>query len=115
MENGRLKREIENLKNLLSGLFLMNGVGELNFYQEGLYVLQFIKLMEQFMKEKNVFELKLRQEIFDFKLRFGVLGDIMNIFLNSSSILLFFLLFEKYFSRDGLVEMMQELRENKWK
>lgn len=115
MENGRLKREIENLKNLLSGSSLMNGVGESNPYQEGSHVLQLIKLMEQLMKEKNALELKLRQEILDLKSRFGVLGDTTNTSLNSSSILSFSLSPEKHLSRDGLVEMMQELRENKWK
>lgn len=48
-------------------------------------------------------------------MKFGVFGDISKVFVNNSSVMLVLLLFEKYFSRDGLVEMFYEFRENKVK
>lgn len=116
LENERLKRENENLKNLMnSSPFVANGVGESETFNEGSHVLQLIKLMEQLMKEKNTLELKLRQEILDLKTKFGVLGDASKTSLHNSSIMSVSLSPEKHLSRDGLVEMLQELRENKLK
>ncbi|XP_078360672.1 LOW QUALITY PROTEIN: uncharacterized protein LOC144645082 [Oculina patagonica] len=116
MENERLKRENENLKNLMNrSPFMANGVGESETFSEGSHVLQLIKLMEQLMKEKNTLELKLRQEILDLKTKFGVLGDTSRTSINNTSVMSVSLSPEKHFSRDGLVEMLQELRENKLK
>lgn len=116
MENERLKRENENLKNLMNrSPFVANGVGESETFSEGSHVLQLIKLMEQLMKEKNTLELKLRQEILDLKTKFGVLGDTSRTSINNTSVMSVSLSPEKHFSRDGLVEMLQELRENKLK
>lgn len=116
MENERLKRENENLKNLTNrSPFVANGVGESDTFSEGSHVLQLIKLMEQLMKEKNTLELKLRQEILDLKTKFGVLGDTSRTSIKSTSVMSVSLSPEKHFSRDGLVEMLQELRDNKVK
>ena len=115
LENERLKRENENLKNLMNGSPFANGISESETFNEGSHVLQLIKLMEQLMKEKNTLELKLRQEILDLKTRFGVLGDASKTSLNNNSIMSVSLSPEKHLSRDGLVEMLQELRENKVK
>ena len=71
--------------------------------------------MEQLMKEKNTLELKLRQEILDLKTKFGVLGDASKASINNSSVMSVSLSPEKHLSRDGLVEMLHELRENKIK
>lgn len=116
LENERLKRENENLKNLMNrSPFVANGVGESETFSEGSHVLQLIKLMEQLMKEKNTLELKLRQEILDLKTKFGVLGDTSRTSIHNTSVMSVSLSPEKHFSRDGLVEMLQELRENKVK
>lgn len=116
MENGRLKRENENLKNLLNGPTLMNGVGESNTLQEGSHVLQLIKLMEQLMKEKSALELKLRQEILDLKTGFRAQGEnTPRAYLNSSSVFSVSLSPDKHFSRDNIVEMLQELRASQLK
>ena len=115
MANERLKRENENLKNLINGSPFANGVGESATFNEGSHVLQLIKLMEQLMKEKNTLELKLRQEILDLKTKFGVLGDASKMSLKNTSVVSVSLSPEKHLSRDGLVEMLQELRENKLK
>jgi len=116
LENERLKRENENLKNLMKrSPFVANGVGESETFSEGSHVLQLIKLMEQLMKEKNTLELKLRQEILDLKTKFGVLGDTSRTSIHQTSVMSVSLSPEKHFSRDGLVEMLQELRENKVK
>ena len=117
LENERLKRENENLKNLMkrSPPIVANGVGESETFSEGSHVLQLIKLMEQLMKEKNTLELKLRQEILDLKTKFGVLGDTSRTSIKQTSVMSVSLSPEKHFSRDGLVEMLQELRENKVK
>lgn len=116
LENERLKRENENLKKLMNrSPIVANGVGESEKFSEGSHVLQLIKLMEQLMKEKNTLELKLRQEILDLKTKFGVLGDTSRTSINQTSVMSVSLSPEKHFSRDGLVEMLQELRENKVK
>lgn len=116
LENERLKRENENLKNLMKrSPIVANGIGESETFSEGSHVLQLIKLMEQLMKEKNTLELKLRQEILDLKTKFGVLGDTSRTSINQTSVMSVSLSPEKHFSRDGLVEMLQELRENKVK
>lgn len=116
MENGRLKRENENLKNLLNGPTFMNGVSESNTLQEGSHVLQLIKLMEQLMKEKSALELKLRQEIVDLKTGFRAQGDTTpKASLNSSSVFSVSLSPDKHFSRDNIVEMLQELRASQLK
>ena len=115
MENERLKRENENLKNLINGSPFANGVGESATFNEGSHVLQLIKLMEQLMKEKNTLELKLRQEILDLKTKFGVLGDASKTSLKNTSVVSVSLSPEKQLNRDGMVEMLQELRENKLK
>lgn len=115
MENERLKRENENLKNLINRSPFANGVGESESFNEGSHVLQLIKLMEQLMKEKNTLELKLRQEILDLKTKFGVLGDTSKTSLYNASVMSVSLSPDKHLSRDGLVEMLQELRENKVK
>ena len=116
LENERLKRENENLKKLMNtSPYVMNGLGESTVFSEGSHVLQLIKLMEQLMKEKNTLELKLRQEILDLKTKFGVLGDTSKASVNNSSVMSVSLSPEKHLSRDGLVEMLHELRENKVK
>ena len=116
LENERLKRENENLKNLMKrSPIVANGVGESETFSGGSHVLQLIKLMEQLMKEKNTLELKLRQEILDLKTKFGVLGDTSRTSINQTSVMSVSLSPGKHFSRDGLVEMLQELRENKVK
>lgn len=115
MENERLKRENENLKNLRNGSPFANGVSESATFNEGSHVLQLIKLMEQMMKEKNTLELKLREEILDLKTKFGVLGDASKTSLKNTGVMSVSLSPEKQLSRDGLVEMLQELRENKLK
>lgn len=117
LENERLKRENENLKKLINrpSPYVMNGLRESTAFSEGSHVLQLIKLMEQLMKEKNTLELKLRQEILDLKTKFGVLGDTSKASVNNSTVMSVSLSPEKHLSRDGLVEMLHELRENKVK
>ena len=115
LENERLKRENENLKNLINGTPFPNSVSESETFSGGSHVLQLIKLMEQLMKEKNTLELKLRQEILDLKTKFGVLGDASKTSLNDTSVMSVSLSPVKHLNRDDLVEMLQELRDNKKK
>lgn len=115
LENERLKRENERLKNLMNGSSFANGVGHSQNFNEGSHVLQLIKLMEQLMKEKNTLEIKLRQEILDLKTKFGVLGDSSRTSFNNTSVISVSISPEKQLSRDALVDMLQELRDNKAK
>ena len=115
----QLKAEIEHLKmvnkNLRSAISQNTVSGENEAESLGAdrsRLLQLIKLMEQLMKEKNDLELKLREEIIDLKTRFGMLGDNGK---NSHDVTLSSFSPEKPLTRDALVEMLQELRENKQK
>ena len=108
-ENERLKREVQNLKNLLqTEAFPARPKGDAG---EGARLVQLIKLMEQLMKEKNLLELKLRQEIIDLKTRF--IGDASRASLGSAS--LSFASPVTGINKDSLVEALQELKENQQK
>ena len=117
MENERLKKENENLKKLINRPSLVaNGREESTDLSEGSHVLQLIKLMEQLVKEKNTLELKLRQEILDLKTRFGFLGDTSKTSLENDGLLSVSLSpGTRHPSKDSVVGMLQDLRENKLK
>ena len=116
MENARLNKENENLKNLLNRPSLhASGLDESMGARGGSHVLQLVKLMEQLVKEKNALELKLRQEILDLKTRFGFLGDASKTSLDNDSLLSGSLSPAKHTNKDSLLEMLHDLRENKAK
>ena len=109
-ENERLKREIQNLKKLLENRSAhTHSSSDTSSGSEGTRLIQLIKLMEQLMKEKNMLELKLRQEIIDLKTRF--IGDASKASLESGSLSLGSPV--KDFNKDSLVETLQELRDNR--
>lgn len=106
-EIAHLKLANKNLQNALEQSTLIGDSEVESVSSDRNRLLQLIQLMEQLMMEKNALELKLREEIIDLKTRFGIQIDSSYISPFSSS--------EKSLTRDGLVGLLQECRENKLK